>query len=142
MTMIPALLLQSDTDLGAAGVGGLMAVLGSMMLVFCAVAVLFIIGGWKVFTKAGKPGWAILIPIYNAYVVLTIVGRPGWWLLLMFIPLVNIAIALIVAIDMAKSFGQTTLFGVLVLFILGAIGYLVLGFGNYKYLGPAAATAA
>ena len=63
--------------------------------------------GWKVFTKAGQPGWAILIPFYNTYVLLKIVGRPGWWLVLMFIPLVNIVIAIIVAIDLAKSFGKS-----------------------------------
>jgi hypothetical protein len=112
-----------------------------MFLVLIAVAVVFIIGYWKVFVKAGQPGWAVLIPFYNAYILLKIAGRPGWWLLLFLIPLVNIVIALLVAIDIAKSFGQSPVFGVVLLFLLSGIGYLVLGFGNYRYIGPAAATA-
>ena len=137
MITTSALLLQNDS------VGnGLAAAFGGAMLIVClAVAVVFIVGLWKVYVKAGQPGWAVLIPFYNAYILLKIAGRPGWWLLLFFVPLVNIAIAIIVAIDLAKSFGQSALFGVLLLFLLSGIGYLVLGFGDYRYVGPAAATA-
>jgi len=116
------------------------ALFGGMWLLFwLALGVIFLIGGWKVFEKAGQPGWAIIVPIYNVYIMLKIAGRPGWWLLLYLIPLVNIVIALIVAIDVAKSFGQSTVFGVVLLFLFCGIGYIVLGFGNYRYLGPAAA---
>jgi hypothetical protein len=109
------------------------------MLFWLAVVVVVIIGGWKVFEKAGQPGWAILIPLYNIYVMLKIAGRPGWWLLLYLIPLVNFAIAIIVAIDIAKAFGQSAAFGFFLLFLLGGIGYLILGFGNYRYQGTAVA---
>jgi hypothetical protein len=139
MTMIPALLLQGDT--GGAGAGGLFAIGGAMMIVMLAMMVVFIIGVWKVFVKAGQPGWAVLIPFYNAYILLKIAGRPGWWIVLFLIPLVNIAIAVIVAIDLAKAFGQSAVFGVVLLFLLGGIGYLILGFGNYRYVGPATAVA-
>jgi len=139
MTMIPALLLQEDT--GAGGLGALLAVGGVMMIVALALAVVFIVGLWKVFVKAGQPGWAVLIPFYNVYVLLKIAGRPGWWLVLCLIPLVNIVIAVLVAIDVAKAFGQSAAFGVILLFLLSGIGYLVLGFGNYKYVGPATAAA-
>ena len=108
------------------------------MIVWLAIAVVVIIGGWKMFEKAGQPGWAILIPFYNLYVMLKMVGRPGWWLLLYFIPLVNFVIAIIVAIDLAKSFGQSAVFGIFLLFFLAFIGYLILGFGSARYLGPAA----
>ncbi len=64
------------------------------------------VADWIIFTKADHPGWASLIPFYNLYVVLKIVGRPGWWLILFFIPFVNIIVAIIVAIDMSKSFGH------------------------------------
>lgn len=140
MTMIPAFLLQDEP--GAAAAGGLLALSGAMMFVMMAVLVVMIIGFWRVFAKAGRPGWACLIPIYNAYILLKIAGRPGWWLLLFLIPLVNIVIALIVAIDMAKAFGQGAAFGVVMLFLLAGIGYLVLGFGNYRYIGPPGALAA
>ena len=139
MTMIPALLLQEDT--GAGGLGALLAVGGTILLVALALAVVLIIGLWKVYVKAGQPGWAVLIPFYNVYILLKIAGRPGWWLVLCLIPLVNIVIALMVAIDVAKAFGQSAVFGVILLFLLSGIGYLVLGFGNYKYVGPATAAA-
>jgi hypothetical protein len=139
MTMIPALLLQENT--GAGGLGALLAVGGAMMIVALALAVVLIIGLWKVYVKAGQPGWAVLIPFYNVYILLKIAGRPGWWLVLCLIPLVNIVIALMVAIDVAKAFGQSAVFGVVLLFLLSGIGYLVLGFGNYKYVGPATAAA-
>jgi hypothetical protein len=136
MTTIPALLLQGDTN--PAVVGGLLAVGGIMMIVLLAIMLVLIIGCWKVFTKAGQPGWAVLIPFYNLYILLKIVGRPAWWIVLCLIPLVNIVIAIVLAVDLAKSFGQSALFGVVLLFLLGGIGYLVLGFGNYRYVGPAA----
>ena len=136
MTTVPALLLQQD--LGGTGGAALLGMGLIFFLVGMAVAVVFIIGMWKVFTKAGQPGWAILIPIYNIYILLKIAGRPGWWVILCCIPLVNVVVGILVAIDVAKSFGQSAAFGVILLFLLGGIGYLMLGFGNYTYVGPAA----
>jgi hypothetical protein len=101
-----------------------------------AVAIVAIAGMWKTFAKAGQPGWAILIPIYNAYVLCKVAQRPGWWVLLMMIPLVNIVIAIIVAIDVAKNFGKGAGFG-LGLAFLGPIFYSILGFGDASY-GPSA----
>jgi hypothetical protein len=119
----------------AAGIFG-----GLFMIVWIAVLVLVVAGLWKVFTKAGKPGWACLIPIYNIIVLLEIVGRPLWWFVLMLIPFVNFIVAIIVSIDVAKSFGKGTGFG-LGLAFLGFIFYPLLGFGDATYRGPAAATA-
>jgi len=133
MTSTLALLLQNDASNPFAALFG-----GMAMLFWLAVVVVVIIGGWKVFEKAGQPGWAILIPIYNIYVMLKIAGRPGWWLLLYLIPVVNFVIAIIVAIDIAKAFGQSAAFGFFLLFLLGGIGYLILGFGSYRYQGTAA----
>lgn len=135
MITTSALLLQNDN----VGNGLVAAFGGAMLIIWLAILVVFIIGLWKVFAKAGQPGWASLIPFYNVYVLLKIAGRPGWWLLLLLIPFVNLAIAIVVAIDVAKAFGQSALFGVLLLFLLSGIGYLVLGFGDYRYVGPATA---
>jgi len=141
MTMIPALLFQDDGS--AAAATALLVGFGGVIMIFClALLVVFLVGMWKVFEKAGQPGWAALIPIYNAYILTQIAGRPGWWVLLMMIPLVNIVIGIMIAIDVAKSFGQSALWGVVLLGLLGGIGYLVLGFGNYRYQGPAALTSA
>ena len=70
------------------------------------VAVLTIVGMWMIFSKAGRPGWAAIIPFFNMYTLLKVVGRPGWWLILYFIPLVNIVIEIIVFLNLAKSFGK------------------------------------
>lgn len=137
MTTIPAFLQTSDT----AGLGALLAFSGMMMFIAFACALVVIIGIWKVFTKAGQPGWAAIIPIYNMFVLLKIIGRPAWWILLMLIPLVNIVIFILVAIDLAKAFGQSAAFGVVLLFLFSIIGYLMLGFGNYRYMGPVRAVA-
>jgi Family of unknown function (DUF5684) len=109
-----------------------------MSLIYLIIAVIVIASLWKVYTKAGKPGWAAIIPIYNLYVLLQIVGRPWWWLLLMLIPVVNFIIAIIVYIDLAKSFGKGVGFGIGLLF-LSFIFLPILGFGDAQYVGPAAA---
>jgi hypothetical protein len=128
---IASLLLQQDVNRVMAALFG-----STMLMVVLAMVAVALIGMWKVFVKAGQPGWAVLIPIYNAYILLQIAGRPGWWLLLYLIPLVNIAIAVIVAMDIAKAFGQSAVFGIVLLFLLSGVGYLILGFGNARYLGP------
>ena len=93
---------------------------------------------WRIFEKAGKPGWAALIPIYNVIVLLDIVGRPVWWILLFLIPIVNIVVGFILALDLSRSFGHDLAFA-LGLFFLGFIFYPVLAFGSDSYRGPAAA---
>jgi hypothetical protein len=109
------------------------------LIISLAFAVLVIAGLWKIFSKAGQPGWGAIIPIYNIYLMLKVAGRPGWWLVLFLIPIVNIIISLIVAIDMAKSFGKGAGFGVVGLWLFTFVGYPMLGFGDARYQGPAAA---
>lgn len=94
---------------------------------------------WKVFTKAGKPGWAAIIPIYNLVVLLQIVGKPIWWIILMLIPIVNIIIQIIVTHQLSKSFGKDVGF-TLGLIFLGFIFFPILGFGDAKYMGPGGVT--
>jgi len=101
------------------------------------IGIVELIAMWKIFTKAGKPGWAVLIPIYNLYVMLEIVGRPWWYLLLFLVPLVNVVIAIILVFDLAKSFGKGAGFGIGLL-LLGPIFIIILGFGKAQYVGPAA----
>jgi hypothetical protein len=101
------------------------------------IALVLIVAMWKVFTKAGQPGWASIIPIYNLYIWCKIVGRPWWWILLMLIPFVNFIICIILCIDLAKSFGKGVGFGI-GLALLGIIFFPILGFGSAQYQGPAA----
>jgi hypothetical protein len=104
---------------------------------YFAVIILLIAAMWKVFSKAGQPGWAAIIPIYNIYVMCKVAGRPGWWLLLMLIPFVNFIILIILSIDIAKSFGKGAGFGLGMAF-LGFIFWPILGFGSAQYQGGAA----
>jgi ABC-type sulfate transport system permease subunit len=115
---------------------------------YLAVLILLIASIWKVFSKAGQPGWAVLIPIYNAYVLCKVAGRPGWWVILLLIPFVNFVIAIILCLDVAKAFGKGGGFAVGLL-LLPFIFYPILGFGSAQYTGarpavgpgPAVATA-
>ena len=106
----------------------------TFMLFWLAFMVLIIASIWKVFEKAGHPGWAALIPIYNIYIILKIADKPGWWLLLMLIPFVNIIIGIIVYIDLAKNFDKSAAFGV-GLALLGVVFFPILGFGDAQYKG-------
>ena len=101
-------------------------------LVWLAILVLVLAGWWKVFEKAGKPGWAAIIPIYNVIVMLDIIGKPLWWVVLLFIPLVNIIVGIIIGIEIAHRFGKSTAFGVGVA-LLGFIFVPILGFGDAAY---------
>lgn len=114
---------------------------GCYSLFMLAFAVLMIVAMWRIFTKAGKPGWAAIVPIYNIIVLLEIVGRPTWWVVLFLVPLVNVVIGLIVAIDLAKSFGKDVGYG-LGLYFLSFVFYPILGFGKAVYMGPSVAAAA
>ena len=102
-------------------------------LVILAVIVFMITAVWKIFTKAGQPGWASIIPIYNLVVMLQVVKKPTWWVILGFIPFVNIIIGLIVVYELAKAFGKG--FGyTLGLIFLPFIFYPILGFGKAVYM--------
>ncbi len=117
-------LAQSD------GGGGLFGML--FALIWLALVVLIIAGFWQTFVKAGKPGWGAIVPIYNVILLLEIAGKPIWWLVLLIIPFVNIVVAIIVSIDVAKNFGKGPGFG-LGLAFLGFIFYPILGFSDARY---------
>jgi hypothetical protein len=104
-------------------------------LVGGAAGILVIIGMWATFLKAQKHGWAAIIPFYNVYTLMKVAGRPGWWLILYIIPIVNIVIAIIVSLDVARRFGKSGGFGVVGLWLFPFVGYLMLGFGSAVYHG-------
>lgn len=121
--------MQTDFDSGLSGGYGF------VMFLYLVVFVVVIIGMWKTFEKAGKPGWAAIIPIYNCIVLLEIVGKPLWWIILLIIPIVNLIIAIMLTHQLSLSYGQ----GVgmtLLLIVLPFIGWPMLGFGPARYLGP------
>ena len=118
----------------SAGDGSGVGIVG--ILVWLAIVVLCIAGSWKIFTKAGKPGWACLVPIYNFIVMLQIAGKPLWWIVLLFVPFANIVILILLSISLAKCFGKGTGYG-LGLAFLGPIFIPMLGFSDAQYTAPA-----
>lgn len=120
---------------GGGAAGGIVALF--IVLIYLAIILAVIVGMWKMFAKAGQPGWAAIVPIYNIYILTKIVGRPWWWLIMMLIPFVSIIFAIIMMIDLAKSFGKGTGFGIGLAF-LTPIFIPILGFGSAQYQGPSA----
>ncbi len=135
LTLRP-LLAQVDTDTtnASAAAGGAGGAIGGFFGLI--VGLLLVISMWKVFAKAGQPGWAAIVPIYNYIVWCKIVGRPAWWVLLLLLcaPIFGI----ILCIDMAKSFGKGVGFALGMIF-LSPIFWPILGFGSATYQGPSAA---
>ncbi len=103
-----------------------------------AIGLLTLVSLWRVFTKAGQPGWAAIIPFYNFYVLCKIAQKPGWWWVLLLIPVVNWIIALIVKLGVSENFGKSSAFGV-GLWLLPMIFYPILAFGEAQYRPAAAA---
>lgn len=125
--------LYTTTTTGADAGSGMVA---NLLLV--ALVVLLLASMWKMFTKAGRPGWAAIVPVYNYIVLLQIVGRPVWWLVLLLIPFVNIVFAIIVTHDISKAYGRGVGMTLMQIF-LPFIAYPILGFGKDQYVGPVAA---
>jgi hypothetical protein len=115
---------------------GVIASIGLLFPLFAvAIGVLLFAGLWKVFTKAGQPGWAAIIPIYNVLGLLKIIRRPWWWMLLYFVPFVSIVVAFIVMYELSKSFGKGIGFTI-GLIVVPIVFYPILGFGNAVYTLP------
>jgi len=135
----PKYLSMNSYDSGnAAMAAGIVGIIMSFLWIIMVVAVFLIVCHWKIYSKAGKPGWAAIVPIYSTLVLLDIVGKPWWWLLLMFIPFVNIIIAIIVINELSKSFGKGGGFTVGLIF-LPIIFYPILAFDSSTYTPPTAA---
>lgn len=116
----------------------MVAVIGILLLLLMlGLGVFYIACGWIIFSKAGKPGWASLIPIYNTIVMLDIAGKPWWWFFLLMIPVVGLILAIMVVIDFAKAFGKGTGFAIGLILPPTALVFVpILAFGSAEYLGP------
>jgi len=115
---------EGATTGGGGGVG-----LAIFLLSFMGFALLMLASMWVIFRKAGKPGWTVLVPVYNAYVMLEIAGVPGWW---MFVPFLNMVAGFRVIFGLAKNFGKGAGFALGLLF-LPFMFYPALAFGNAEY---------
>ena len=112
-----------------------MGILAIFVVFYIAIIVLIIASIWTIFTKAGKPGWAAIIPIYNIIVLLEIVGKPWWWIFLWIIPYLNLIWIIWTYNMLSKSFGKSEGYTVGLIF-LGFIFVPMLAFGDAQYEGP------
>ena len=124
------LALTTNVDPAAAAAAGTGGFIGGVIGYLLGAFALF--GAFK---KAGEPAWAAFVPIYNTIVLLKIAGKPWWWFLLALIPLVNIVIWIILAIEVSKSYGHGTGFAVGLIF-LPIIFLFVLSYDGNPYVGP------
>jgi hypothetical protein len=129
MNLFPLLLAQNDD--AAAAAGGLVSMCCSCIFPL-AIFALIVAGLWKIFEKAGRPGWAAIIPFYNMYVVTEIAGRDIIWFILLLVPCVNIVAAVLIWMDLAKNFGKDPIWG-LGLAFLGPIFIPLLGFSDARH---------
>jgi hypothetical protein len=141
-TLTPILAQVSGNDAAVAGVAAaFMAFFAAFALVILAGAVIHVVAMWKVYAKAGQPGWAVLIPIYNFYVELRIAGMSPLWLLTLLACGIGYIIPWILCqVKMAQRFGKSTGFALGLIFF-NLIFVLILGFGSSKYVAEQPAQA-
>jgi hypothetical protein len=125
----------SSSDMSGGMIAAIFAVLFIPLLI---IGLICLISQWKIYTKAGKPGWAAIVPVYNYIVWLEIIGKPMWWLaILLLVPCVNFIFLIWMLNLLSKSFGKSEGFTV-GLFFLPFIFFPILAFGGAQYLGPSA----
>lgn len=128
-------------------------ILGSLIL---TLVVLAYAGLWQTFKKAGRPGWAGIVPIYQTWVLAEIGDRPGWWGLIaalgggqfsssanqthserifwLAVFLISLVFNALICLRVAQKFDKSTWFALLLVF-LPFIGFPILGFGSAQYQG-------
>lgn len=104
------------------------------MVVMFAIVIISLVAMAKIYAKAGRPGWAVIIPVYGQVVLFDITHGKGWLVITMFIPVVNLVMYFIVCARLAKVFGKGTGFGV-GLMLLPIIFIPMLAFGDAEYIG-------
>lgn len=110
------------------------AFLGFFIAICAVVTVYMLVAIWRIFSKAGRPGWGAVVPVYNTYLMLRITGKPGWWVFLYLVPVMNLVISAIVLTALARSFGKDTRFALGLIFL--PIAYTsILAFGDAEYIG-------
>lgn len=119
-------------DLLGGGLG--LVIMGVSLLVSLGLTLVMIASMWKIFTKAGEPGWAAIVPIYNAIVLAKICGKEPWWGLLLFVPMINLVATIILMLALAQSFGKDALWGLGLIFLPIVFGPM-LAFGSARYQG-------
>ena len=114
--------------------GGLGMIMMMISLFSLFVTVIFIAAGWRLFTKAGQPGWAAIVPIYNLYIMTQFLRMPVWTMLLLFVPIVNFLAIIVFTHRMVMAFGKDVMWTVgLIIPVTAPFVYLALAFGDSSY---------
>lgn len=117
---------------GSSG-GGIGSVI--VMIIYAAVIIAAIVAWYKIFTKAGKPGWAAIVPIYNYYVMTEIAGRPmSWFIMILLVPCVNVVLLIIVMMDIFKAFGKPGWAAIVPIYNI--VVMFQMAFGDATYSAP------
>jgi hypothetical protein len=107
-----------------------------VVVLVIGLLIFMIAAQWKLFEKAGQPGWAAIVPIYNLYIMCKMIDKSGWWVLMMCLPYIGIIFSIIFEVSwcgrISKDFGRGT--GTAIgLFFLPFIFVPILAFGSAKY---------
>lgn len=102
-------------------------------LIWMALMVFIIYCEWKVYEKAGRPGWSAIIPIYNLIILLEMAGKPAWWVVLFFIPIVNLVFMIIAYLELGKRFGKSGVWSFFLLIVFSFVGWIILAFDDSVY---------
>ena len=125
--------------MGGSIVGFNIAIVGVVFIVLPVV--LLVIPTWRIYVKAGEPGWSAIVPLFSQYTLCTVVGRPVWWLIWLLIPYVNFVFWLIFAMDLARVFSRSKGFGIGI-WLLPFVFLPILGYGSAEYTAPTGVSAA
>lgn len=121
-----------EDEAAAAAVAGFSTV---WMLIILGICVLQIVASWRLFEKAGEPGWASIVPFYNTYVLFRITYGSGWKMFLLLVPFLNYVVEIAYLVRLAQVFGKGVGFRVLTVFF-APITMLIMAFGDASYEGP------
>lgn len=85
-----------------------------LLIIILIFKILYIVGRWNLFKKAGKNGWEAIIPFYNDWIYVEIAGLSPWWFILVIASRIN----LLLNINQIYSIAiLTSLFGYFGLFV-------------------------
>lgn len=98
--------------------------LSQWLIFILIIQVIHGLGTWKLYIKVGRQSWEAFVPVYNGVVLMKIINRPWWWIILLFLPIVNLIMLIVVWVETARSFGKNT-------YLDTFLAVVTLGFYNY-----------
>lgn len=111
---------------------------GNVVFLLMFLVPIALVGNWKLFAKAGQPGWAAAIPGYNMVVAMRIIGRPAAHALWFLVPGYNVYFYFRTIVELAQSFGKRSTSDHVLACVFNVFYVLNLGLSyEEEYEGPA-----